>query len=130
MRLLGCLSLLALAACSSGESAKGAASPAAAQAAEPAEGDEHIACAVGGAGDLAKVCAVESADENGTLFLTVRHPDGGFRRFEVLKDGRGLAVADGAIAAANALVGKELEVTVGADRYRFPATVADNAAKP
>lgn len=125
MRFAGILMPLALAACSSEKSAADAASPAG-----PAGGDEHIACAVGGAGGLARVCAVESDEDGGILFLTVRHPDGGFRRFEVLKDGRGLATADGAVTAANVLVGKELEVTVGSDRYRFPATVTNNAARP
>ena len=125
MRFAGILVPLALTACSSGKSAADAASPGG-----PAEGDEHIACAVGGSGELARVCAVESNEDDGTLFLTVRHPDGGFRRFEVLKDGRGLATADGAVIGANVLVGKELEVTVGSDRYRFPATVTNNAAKP
>lgn len=116
------------AACSSGKDAVDEATASAA-AREPAEGDEHVACALAGAAEFARVCAVERLEDEGTLFLTMRHPDGGFRRFEVLKDGRGLATADGADPAANALVGTELEVTVGKDRYRFPAKVADNAGQ-
>jgi len=66
----------------------------------------------------------------GTLFLIVRHPDGSFRRFEVLKDGHGLSVADGAEPAALSMAGNELEVAVGLDRYRFPARQMDNVRKP
>ena len=92
------------------------------QAPKQAEGAEHIACALAGAREFAPNCAVERSLADGTLTLVVRHPDGGFRRFEVLKDGRGLAAADGAEIAATALAGDMLEVSVGTDRYRFPAT--------
>ena len=51
------------------------------------------------------------------------HPDGGFRRFKVLTDGHGLEVADGAEDASTEVVDGRLDVQVGADRYRFPATV-------
>lgn len=88
-----------------------------------AEGSEHIACAVEGASELARACSVERAEEDGKLTLVVRHPDGAFRRFTVLTDGRGIAVADGADEADSTLKGDNLEVTVGEDRYVFPATV-------
>lgn len=88
-----------------------------------AQGVEHIACAVGGAVELSRVCAVERAGQEGRLTLVVRHPDGAFRRFQVLTDGRGIAVADGADEAVATLKGGALDVTVGADRYIFPATV-------
>lgn len=52
--------------------------------------------------------------------LVVRHPDGGFRRFEVVHDGRGVVAADGAHSAQIALRGGDVEVAVGTDRYRFP----------
>ena len=90
---------------------------------EKAEGAEHIACAVAGGKDFRKACAVERAPQGDRLFLVVRHPDGGFRRFEVLSDGRGLAAADGADAAQVILQDGGIEVAVGPDRYRFPATV-------
>ncbi|MDE8652722.1 hypothetical protein [Novosphingobium album (ex Liu et al. 2023)] len=111
------LPLILLAACSSGKG----------DAPKVAEGDEHIACAVGGAKEFAENCAVERAQADGALTLTVRHPDGAFRRFTVVKDGRGLTVADGAEEAVSRLDGGKLEVTVGGDRYRFPATQAKNA---
>lgn len=92
-----------------------------------AEGAEHIACAVGGAGELSRACAVERAEEDGGLLLVVHHPDGAFRRFQVLTDGRGIAVADGADEAVTLLTDGALDVTVGADRYIFPATVKRTA---
>lgn len=95
--------------------------------ASPADEDALIECALAGAAGFARDCAVERIRERDTVFLTVRHPDGGFRRFEVLRDGRGLAAADGAERAEVSLREGGIEVAVGADRYRFPATVADYA---
>ncbi|HUD30640.1 MAG TPA: hypothetical protein VMQ93_17365 [Novosphingobium sp.] len=109
---------LLLAACSSGS--------------EPppvAAGGEHIACAVGGSAELKPVCAVERAEKDGRLTLVVHHPDGAFRRFDVMTDGSGLAVADGAEKAETRLVDGKLDVTVGADRYQFPATEKSDAAQ-
>ncbi len=105
--------LLLLAACSPGASG-----------APPPDPDSLIECALAGAAAFARDCAVERSREDGGLFLVVRHPDGGFRRFEVLTDGHGLAAADGAEPARIALHGEGIEVAVGADRYRFPATIA------
>ncbi|MCJ2186041.1 hypothetical protein [Novosphingobium beihaiensis] len=87
-----------------------------------AAGDEHIACAVGGSAKLADVCAVERSEKNGKLTLIVHHPDGAFRRFDVMTDGSGLTVADGAEPAQTKLVDGKLDVTVGPDRYVFPVT--------
>lgn len=88
-----------------------------------AEGAEHIACAVNGESKLSVACAVERAEEDGGLTLVVRHPDGAFRRFVVLTDGRGIGVADGAAEAVTTVRNGSLEVTVDTDRYVFPATV-------
>jgi hypothetical protein len=94
------------------------------------DGEEAIACALGGHGEFSPHCRVERSLAGNTLFLTVRHPDGGFRRFEVLKDGGGLAAADGAEPAALSMAGDDLEVAVGLDRYRFPARQMGNVRKP
>ncbi|TCM22392.1 hypothetical protein EDF56_1011082 [Novosphingobium sp. PhB165] len=120
--LTGIALLLALAACSSRH-----------EAPKVAEGDEHIPCAVSGFGKLQPVCAVERLEGPDGLSLLVRHPDGGFRRFAVVSDGRGLEVADGAQVAVTRLNGDRLDVSVGADRYLFPATRkphAPSAAAP
>ncbi len=77
-------------------------------------------CAVEGEPELAPVCDRELV---GGL-LTLRHPSGGFRRLEVVTDGRGVISADGAEPAKVATVGTSLiEVSVGSDRYRLPAVV-------
>ncbi|SFG04184.1 hypothetical protein SAMN05518801_10667 [Novosphingobium sp. CF614] len=114
----GCLLPFALAACSS-------------QSEPPpvAAGDEHIACAVAGSAQLAPVCSVERSERQGKLTLVVHHPDGAFRRFDVMTDGTGLAVADGAEEGMTRLVGGKLEITVGADRYVFPVTAKKDAIR-
>ncbi len=111
------LAILALSACS-----KGTATPA-------AEGGEKIACAVGGSEKFDGVCGVERSRQQDALYLVVHHPDGGFRRFEVLKDGHGLAVADGADVATTRLHANMLEVAVGSDQYRFPATLEGHVSR-
>ena len=92
-----------------------------------AAGDEHIACAVGGAAELAEVCSVERAEKDGKLTLVIHHPDGAFRRFDVMTDGTGLRVSDGAEEAQSKLADGKLDVTVGADRYLFPVTAKADA---
>lgn len=90
-------------------------------------GGDTIECALRGAEAFKRDCMVERAPHGGVLYLVVRHPDGAFRRFQVLKDGRGLAAADGAEAAETRLADGLLEVTIGKDRYRFPATRMSHA---
>ena len=119
--LLGC-GLLLLAACQVREDSG--------QAVELPGGDDAIECALDGAAQFERVCAVEKTEVDGVKSLTVRHPDGGFRRFNVLTDGRGLAVADGADEARLTVEGEILGVTVDNDRYRFPVTLkSDDPAK-
>ena len=79
---------------------------------------ETIACAIDGAADFADVCTVERAIVPGGSIETVRHPDGGFRRFEI--EGDWVRAADGADAATTAVRDGATEVTIDDDRYRFP----------
>jgi len=108
--------LLLLAACSSEASE-----------APPPDDPDRIACALAGASQFARDCWVEQHKAGAKLQLVVRHPDGGFRVFDVLRDGHGLATADGADAAQVALADGGIEVAVDHDRYRFPATIAGHA---
>lgn len=85
-----------------------------------AEGGEKIACALGADAKFEPVCGLERADRGDERLYVVHHPDGGFRSFTVLANGAGLAAADGAEQATQAIVGDLLEVTVSGDRYRFP----------
>ena len=98
---------------------------------QEAADDGLLNCAVGAAATLSRVCSVERQESDRGLVLTIRHPDGGFRRLLVTKDGRGVVAADGAQPAQVTLVGaNEIEVALGDDIYRLPATVkASGTAK-
>jgi hypothetical protein len=99
-----------------------------------AAGDEHIECALGPGMGFVRDCAIERSREGGLYKMIVRHPDGGFRRFEVGADNT-IVASDGADTALVTLNGTLAEVTAGEDRYRIPlearvpAAPAD-AAKP
>ncbi|MEW9853681.1 hypothetical protein [Novosphingobium sp. M1R2S20] len=113
LRLLLLASCATLAGCSSGAD----------DASDLASGEDRISCALGGSVEFSEACAVERTVADGRLTLVVRHPDGAFRRFAVVSDGRGLVVADGAEEALTRVDGDKLAVTVAEDRYLFPATV-------
>ena len=85
-----------------------------------------VSCAVNGAAAFATTCSAERVLVSGAPVLVIRHADGGFRRFDVLADGT-LAEADGAQRASFVRTGTTLDVTVGADRYRFDASLLGNA---
>ena len=118
MRALLALAALSVAACS----------PDAPVQPQAEEGAKPIDCALGEGSDFGPFCFIEYAQTEDGEILTIRHPDGGFRRFTVNADGSGLSAEDGADAARNALIegGARLEVVVGTDRYRLP--VRDNDA--
>ena len=79
-----------------------------------------IDCALAGAAPFTPTCRVEQAGQ----VLVVHHPDGGFRRLQKVSDGRGVIAADGIEPAHVAWIPDgRLEVVVGQDRYRFPATM-------
>ncbi|MDZ4308072.1 hypothetical protein [Allopontixanthobacter sp.] len=118
MRTFSALSLLlACAACSAG-----------AEQPQAGAGAQRIECALGAGAQFAADCLVERTASGDTRIVTVRHPDGGFRRFEQVADGRGLVIADGADVTASSLSGGVLEIAVAQDRYRFPVTPTDRTA--
>lgn len=92
-----------------------------------AEGAEHVECALGPGTGFTKDCAIERSRDGGVYKMVIRHPDGGFRRFEVDKDNT-IVSSDGADAAQVALNGTVAEVTVGEDRYRIPLEAAPEAS--
>lgn len=104
-------------ACSQGEEVQ----------AQAEDGADAIECAIGAGSDFGPDCMVERTNEGDATVLTVRHANGGFRRFEQLPDGGGLAAFDGADTVAQSLDGDTLVIAVGGDRYRFPARPKDNA---
>lgn len=79
-----------------------------------------VECALGGAAGFAPDCTMERAERDDDKLLIVRHPDGGFRRFELGVPGKGLVTADGMEVAEIARQDGRVEVRVGADRYLLP----------
>lgn len=91
--------------------------------------NDRIACATGGETAFSMNCRIERTQTDEGLVITVRHPDGGFRRVLVVKDGRGVVPADGAEPAQVVLTGQDqIDVTIGRDKYRLPAVA--KAATP
>ena len=123
--MMGAAALVALAACDPGPVKTKAdhAQDARAQAArDAAEG--RIPCALGGGDDFTTRCTIDRAQTQDGLILTVRHPDGGFHRLRVTRDGRGVIAADGANPAEVTIIDDDaIEVKIDDARYRLPATV-------
>ena len=95
----------------------------AASATAVAASDDRVECAVDGAA-FARACTVDRVTGDEGLVLTVHAPSGSFRRLLVTKDGRGVVAADGAEPAKVSVLGPgRIEVAIGGDRYRLPATV-------
>lgn len=121
-----CLILLPLLLTGCGQTKPDALALANAEAAQQADADDagRILCARGGSSDFARSCTLDRVSSPQGLMLTVGHPDGGFHRLLVTKDGRGVVAADGAETAKVTIVGPDqIEVALGDDRYRLPATV-------
>lgn len=110
--------LLVASACSQGQEVQ----------AQAEEGAETIDCAIGPGSEFGPDCMIERTTDGDAQVLVVRHANGGFRRFEQLPDGAGLAAFDGADVVRQTLEGDTLVVEVGGDRYRFPARAKDDAA--
>ncbi len=79
-----------------------------------------VECALSGAAGFSADCTIERQEIEGQRLLIVRHPDGGFRRFELGVPGRGIVTADGVEQAAVERGDGLIEVRVGSDRYRLP----------
>ena len=121
---------LSLAACGGNEAES--LEQAEASADEAAALDGKVECALAGSTVFERTCTTERiANANGQL-LVIRHADGGFRRFRILTDGRGLAPADGFDETRIALIENGMiEVSSGDDKYRLPAQIkASETAVP
>lgn len=113
MRALLLASAVLLGACSPSE-----------QPAATLDTDGRVDCRIGNDDQYQRFCTVERTRSDQATTLTVRKPDGGFRRLLVTRDGRGVVAADGAEPAQVTIVGDNLiEVTIGGDRFRLPARV-------
>jgi hypothetical protein len=110
MKEAAAFALLLLAACAEGT--------------PPAAGgpDTGIECRIAGAARFERACTLETSESREGLVLTIRKPDGGFRRLLAANDDRGVIAADGAEQARIALLGDgRIEVAIGGDRFRLPA---------
>lgn len=122
-------SLLLLAGCAQPAPDTSAIAAVEAETRAKVEDDGRVVCALDGSSDFARVCTVDRVAGDEGLTLTVRHPDGAFRRLLVTRDGRGVIAADGAEAARVTIVGADrIEVALADDRYLLPAKVGPVAA--
>ena len=118
MRFHPVLLIFILPAC--GELAPNGGNVVASAAPEP---DTRIECRFGEMAQFERSCTLEGREGEGGRILAIRKPDGGFRRLEVVDDGRGVVAADGAEAALVTLLDdRRIEVAIGGDRFRLPAT--------
>ena len=93
-------------------------------AATPQPAAPRIDCAPPGGADLTPACTIDRTETPNGVILTLRHPDGAFRRLQITRDGRGVIAADGAEPAKVTPLGPDsIEVELGGARYRLPATV-------
>lgn len=91
---------------------------------EAAALDGKIECALAGSATFERICTTEQIAGSDGNMLVIRHPDGGFRRFDILTDGRGLAPADGYDETKISLLSDGMiEVSSGDDEYRLPAQI-------
>lgn len=110
-----CALLLLLAGCGGGDGAP----------LEPTPGSSRIACAIGG-DRFAETCFVERSDTAEGAVLTLRQPDGGFRRLQITQ--AGLVAADGAEPVAVTQTSPQgIEVAIAGTRYRLPAALGKGA---
>jgi hypothetical protein len=124
--------LLLLTGCEAKIADKATAAKAQENARAIAEAEGKIECAGPGEKVFAYACAIDRTQTQDGLYLTLRHPNGGFRRLLVTNDGRGVIAADGAEKAEVTPLAPDLiEVELGGARYRLPATVRQpKKAKP
>jgi len=119
------VALLSLPLASCGQEQPGASETA--QHRDDGQATMHIPCAKGDAA-LAADCTIEQAAGPDGIVLTIRHPGGGFRRLRVTADGRGVVAADGAEQAhVTVPAAGSIDVALGTERYRLPATVRAGA---
>lgn len=91
---------------------------------------ETVVCALEGKPDFSPVCTVQRTAGDRGMTLMISGPGGSFRRLLVTNDGRGVIAADGAEAATVSTIGNgHIEVALGGDRYRLPATIKPSARK-
>ena len=117
---------LALAACSSGSDAGGSVNKDGAGGSGAAQ---TVPCALAGSRSFTAQCGLETSISDDRTIVTLRHPDGGFRRLIALDGGKRYAAADGSDEVVLKANGAEIEVTLGDDHYLLPVPGSADAAK-
>lgn len=114
------VALIALSSCGEGDGNQAAQASAA----------NRIECALAGSKSFERVCTTEVVPGEKQQMLVVRHPDGGFRRFNILTDGRGLEPADGFDETTIKIIGGGMiEVISADDSYHLPASIKSTGQK-
>lgn len=87
-----------------------------------------IECALNGSDSFLLICATERVvTDNGTI-LMIRHSDGGFQRFRILTDGRGLEVAEGFDDSRIEIIDEDyIILSSGNDKYKLKAQFTSSA---
>ena len=86
--------------------------------------DGKIECALAGSTTFERVCTSDKISGPEGQILVIRHPDGGFRRFNILTDGRGLSPAEGFDETKITILSSGLiELKSGDDLYHLPAQI-------
>jgi len=89
----------------------------------PLKEGQAIACRPPGE-TVTTECTVDSMKTPEGIALTIRHPDGSFRRLLQVKDGRGVIAADGAEqAVVKAANDKAIQVAIDGGLYQLPARI-------
>jgi hypothetical protein len=97
-------------------------------ASKEAVSNGKIECALAGSTKFDRVCTTDRISGPDGQTLVIRHPDGGFRRFTILTDGRGLSPADGFDETKiSILADGMIELKSGDDLYRLPAQIKSKA---
>lgn len=107
MRIFSLLTAAALVSACSGE-----VSP------EPA--GETITCAIGVGAEMGPDCIGEQVAGTDGQYFVIHHPDGSFRRFEMLPDDAGIGLADGAGVLSQEMSGDQLLISVDDAQYLLP----------
>ena len=114
--------VLGIAAC--GKNDKAAFDQAEKSASKEAALDGKIECALAGSSTFDRVCTTDKISGPEGQILVIRHPDGGFRRFNILTDGRGLSPAEGFDETKITILSSGLiELKSGDDLYHLPAQI-------
>ncbi len=86
-----------------------------------------VPCALAGSKGFTAQCGMERSEVDGKSIITLRHPDGGFRRLVQLDGAKRYAAADGSDDVEIELNGAEIEVTLGEDHYLMPGPGSTDA---